>query len=173
MKQIELDKFERLLQIVGPYPSTAVAHFSNMNSAMVHAIYSYCQQKNYAYQLNCTDNAFYTEVVKTFEGDDGIKIIDFSLNRPRYLIQGKSYEFIFVTVDLEDEIRDDFLKKTHEILRNSGNILLFLPKITDSQRHEWEKLLEQNYYVATNTIDDLFEHYDVMISKKMHGWGDK
>ncbi len=32
-------------------------------------------------------------------------------------------------------------------------------------------LLEEHYYVASNTIDDLFENYDVLISKKMHGWG--
>jgi hypothetical protein len=33
------------------------------------------------------------------------------------------------------------------------------------------RLLEENNYVASNTIDDLFEHYDLLISKKMHGWG--
>jgi hypothetical protein len=61
----------------------------------------------------------------------------------------------------------------HEILRNSGNILLFVPNRNVEERYRWDTLLEENYYVATNTIDDLFTEYDVIISKKMHGWGDK
>lgn len=173
MKPIELDKLEQLLPIVGPYPSTSVAHFSDGSIPIARAVYNHCREKNYGYQLNCTDNTFYTEASNTFSGNEGIRIIDFSLNRPRYIIQGKSYEFVFVTVDLPDDLKDDFLKKTHEILRNAGNIIFFLPKMADAQRYEWERLLEQNYYVATNTINDLFEYYDVLISKKMHGWGDK
>lgn len=173
MKPVELDKLEQLLPIIGPYPSTSVAHFSDMNIEVSHAIHTFCRQKNYTYQLNCTDHSFYADAVKSFTGNSDIRIIDFGLDRPRYLIQGKTYEYIFVTVDLPDDQRDDFLKKTHEILRNAGNILLFLPKMTDAQRYQWEKLLEENYYVATNTINDLFESYDLLISKKMHGWGDK
>jgi len=34
----------------------------------------------------------------------------------------------------------------------------------------WQQVLEENYFVATNTID-MFEEYEILISKKMHGWG--
>jgi hypothetical protein len=54
---------------------------------------------------------------------------------------------------------------------NSGNIILFIEKNNLKDRHEWTQLLEDNYFVATNTIDDMFEYYDIVISKKMHGWG--
>lgn len=173
MKPVQSDKLKQLLQIVGPYPSTSVAHFSDMDIAFSKTVYEYCKERDYSYQLNCTDPSFYTQANETFTGCDGIRTIDFSLNRPRYIIQGKTYEFVFVTVDFSKVSRDLFLKKTHEILRNAGNIILFLPKMSNAVRYEWEKLLEENYYVATNTINDLFEGFDVLISKKMHGWGDK
>ena len=170
MKPIELDKLKTLLEIVGPYPSTSVVHFSDNDVELSRTIYEYCHQKSYDYQVNVTDNAFFKTLQEDFMGHEGIRIFDFSLTRPKYLLQGKTYEYLFVTTDIPGDQRDDFLRKSHEILRNAGNILLFLPNRDNS---EWIKLLEQNYYVATNTIDDLFEHYDVIISKKMHGWGDK
>lgn len=173
MKHIELDKLRKLLEIVGPYPYTAVAHFSDNNLEISQTIYDYCHAKSYDYQVNATDKVFYAKLHEAFEGKEGIRIIDFSLKRPKYLIQGKTYEYLFVTIDLPPEQRDDFLRKAHEIVRNAGNILLFVPSTEDKERYAWEKLLEQNYYVATNTINDLFEDYDVIISKKMHGWGDK
>ena len=173
MKHIELDKLQKLLEIVGPYPSTSVVHFSDENLELSETIYDFCHAKSYHYQINATEKTFYERVQKRFEGKEGIRIIDFSLKRPKYLIQGKSYEFLFVTIDLPEAQRGDFLRKSHEIIRNSGNILLFVPHGDTQERHQWEKLLEENYYVATNTIDDLFEAYDVIISKKMHGWGDK
>ncbi|OQX77936.1 MAG: hypothetical protein B6D54_00785 [Epsilonproteobacteria bacterium 4484_65] len=39
-------------------------------------------------------------------------------------------------------------------------------------KDEWRDILTEQYYVSTNIIDDLFEHYDVIVSKRMHGWGD-
>lgn len=172
MKHIELDKLQTLLEIVGPYPSTSVVHFSDDNLALSETIYDFCHAKSYHYQINATEKGFCEALQERFEGREGIRIIDFSLKRPKYLIQGKTYEYLFVTMELPETQRDDFLRKAHEIIRNSGNILLFVPHGSAQARHKWEKLLEKNYYVATNTIDDLFEAYDVIISKKMHGWGD-
>ena len=173
MKNIELNALKQLLEIIGPYPSTAVAHFSDADITLSQTIYNFCHEKSYQYQINATDTSFYTKLNESFQDKPGIRIIDFSLNRPKYLIQGKTYEYLFVTIELPREQRDDFLKKAHEILRNAGNILIFIPNSSDEERYEWEYLLEKNYYVATNTINDLFERYDVIISKKMHGWGDK
>ena len=173
MKQIEQDKLQKLLQIVGPYPSTSVVHFSDGELELSEAIYGYCHARAYDYQLNATEKGFCESAQRRFEGREGIRVIDFSLKRPKYLIQGKTYEFLFVTMEIPEEQRGEFLAKAHEIIRNSGNILLFVPRENDKERWKWEKLLEENYFVATNTIDDLFGHYDLIISKKMHGWGDK
>lgn len=173
MKPIELEKLNTLLEIIGPYPSTSVVHFCDENLELAKTIYEYCHKKSYSYQINATDKAFFVTLDGYFGGHEGIRIFDFSLNRPRYLLQGKTYEYLFVTLHIPESQRDTFLQKAHEILRNAGNILLFVPTMTDKERYAWERLLEKNYYVATNTINDLFEHYDLIISKKMHGWGDK
>lgn len=173
MKPIELDKLNSLLEIIGPYPSTSVVHFSDDNLELSKTIYEYCHKKSYSYQVNATDKAFFETLNDTFGRQEEIHIFNFSLNRPKYLIQGKTYEYLFVTSDIPEDQRGDFLRKAHEILRNAGNILLFIPDGNVKERNDWKKLLEENYYVATNTIDDLFEHYEVIISKKMHGWGDK
>ena len=37
--------------------------------------------------------------------------------------------------------------------------------------NEWLAILEEQYYVSTNIIDDMFEEYDVIVSRRMHGWG--
>ncbi len=37
------------------------------------------------------------------------------------------------------------------------------------QKREYEYQI--NCTKSSNTIDDLFKNYDVLISKKMHGWG--
>ena len=173
MKPIEINRLKTLLEIVGPYPSTSVVHFSNNNLDVSKTIYEYCYDKSYEYQINATEKSFFTTLNEHFNGQEGIRIFDFSLNRPKYLIQGKTYEFLFATIDIPENQRNVFLQRAHEILRNSGNILLFIPNASDKEHNDWKKLLEENYYVATNTINDLFEHYDVIISKKMHGWGDK
>ena len=89
------------------------------------------------------------------------------------MMQGKQYDFLFVTSTVPEANRDDFLKRTRKIILNAGNIVVFVPKNDYTQRYNWIEHLEENYYVATNTIHDLFENYDIIISKKMHGWGDK
>jgi hypothetical protein len=87
------------------------------------------------------------------------------------MMQGKQYDYLFVSNNIEGEDKNEFLKKVHKIILNSGNIILFIEKNNLKDRHEWTQLLEDNYFVATNTIDDMFEYYDIVISKKMHGWG--
>lgn len=89
------------------------------------------------------------------------------------MTQGKQYDFMFVSANIDLSSRDDFLKKAHGIILNAGNIIIFVEKNNYDERYKWVELLEETYFVATNTIDDLFENYDIIISKKMHGWGDR
>ena len=173
MKNIEKDKLEKLLGIVEPYPSTHIVHFSDSGTIMINTIRDFCQKREYSYQINCTDANFYELLEETYRDEPGIKPVNFNLKRPKYMMQGKKYEYLFVTIHIEDEEKGLFLKKAHDIISNAGNILIFIPKNSYGQRYLWTALLEEHYFVATNTIDDLFEQYDVVISKKMHGWGNK
>jgi hypothetical protein len=39
-------------------------------------------------------------------------------------------------------------------------------------RDEWQSVLEEQYYVSVNIIDNIFNDFDVIVAKRMHGWGD-
>jgi len=171
MKPIEEEKLKQLLQIIPDYPMIRIVHFADSGKTMPRTIGEFIEKKGYEYQINCLDTDYFETLQKTFDTQEGIKPVKFTLSRPRYMVQGKVFEYVFVTAAVEESIREDFLKRVHPIMKNAGNIIIFLPKKDHIQRYEWMRLLEENYYVATNTIDDLFEHYDLLISKKMHGWG--
>jgi hypothetical protein len=170
MKELEEAKIDQLLGIVNPYPSTEIAHFSDACSLLNEKIHRYCQSHGYRYQLNCTTDSSYEEAVATLPKDDTVRIKRFDLRRPRYTIQAKSYDYLFVTTDVPSEEQSAFVQKCHGIIKNAGLILIFVPRGDREQRERWNALLLEHYFVASNTLD-LFEHYDVIISKKMHGWG--
>jgi len=172
MKNIEQDKLETLLQIIAPAPALRIAHFCESGEKMVEILGDFCSQKEYEYQINCTESSFFEILEDKYKDHTYIHPLKFSLERPRYMIQGKLYEYLFVTSAIEKESRSDFLKKAHGIIKNAGLILIFIPKRDTDQRYNWIASLEEHYYVASSIIDDLFEHYDVIISKKMHGWGE-
>jgi len=171
MKNLEQDKLETLLQIISPAPALRIAHFCEDGEQTIEILGDFCTQKEYEYQINCTESSFFEILEDKYKDHTYIHPINFSLERPRYMIQGKLYEYLFVTTTIKKENRSDFLKKTHGIIKNAGLILIFIPKGDNLQRYDWMALLEEHYYVASSTIDDLFAHYDVLISKKMHGWG--
>lgn len=171
MKNIELDPLKKLLEIIPDYPALRIAHFADSGEEMTEVLSDFCIARSYEYQINCIDPDFYEYLHKRYKDTEWIHPVKFSLQRPRYMMQGKLYDFLFVTIPVSLEERSDFLKKTHGIIKNAGNILIFLPKGSYEERYSWVDLLEEHYYVASNTIEDLFENYDVLISKKMHGWG--
>jgi hypothetical protein len=171
MKNIEKKKLDQLLEIIDPAPALRLAHFSESGEEMVDYLSAFCQKNSYEYQINCTNQTFYTAISTKYTDIPDIKCINFSLSRPKYMLQGKLYDYIFVTSAIPDSEKGNFLMKTHDIIKNSGLILIFLPKDERAQRYEWISLLEEHYYVASSIIDDLFSNYDLLISKKMHGWG--
>ena len=86
-------------------------------------------------------------------------------------MQGKLFDYLFVTASIEEHIQERFIQKAHAIIKNAGHILIFLPKGESTVRWQWIRDLETHNYVASNTIDDVCDAYDVIVSKKMHGWG--
>ncbi len=171
MKNIERDKLKKLLEIISDSPALRIAHFSQSGEMMTEVLNDFCQKREYEYQINCTSPSFFDAMSLKYKETEGTKPINFNLQRPRYMLQGKLYDYLFVTSTIEEAMRSDFLKRAHGIIKNAGNILIFLPKDSYEERYHWITLLEEHYYVASNTIDDLFENYDLLISKKMHGWG--
>jgi len=171
MKSIEPKSLEKLLQIIPNHPGIRLLHFADSGEEIPRAIGSFIEDKGYEYQINCLDDSFFETMQHTFEAHQHIHPLKFTLKRPRYMVQGKIFDYVFVTAYVAASMREDFLKRVHPIMKNGGNILIFLPKREQKLRWEWLGLLEEHYYVASSTIDDLFAHYDVVVSKKMHGWG--
>jgi len=159
------------LQIIGSNPSLRIAHFTQGENKLTQALHNYCEVEGYEYQLNCTDDDSDKILLKKYQENRKTQVRVLPLERNSYMIQAKQYDFIFVTSNIDETLRADFLKKVHKIILNAGNLILFIEKEKRNEKYQWITLLEENNYVATSTIDDLFEYYDVIISKKMHGWG--
>jgi len=171
MKNLEKDKLETLLQIIGTNPSLRIAHFTEGEDGLTEALHDYCEAEGYEYQINCTDDSSTAMLSQKYNESSETEVRALPLERNSYMKQAKQYDFVFVTSEVEERLRADFLKKVHRIILNAGNVILFIDKENRGEKYQWIALLEENNYVATSTIDDLFEYYDIIISKKMHGWG--
>ena len=171
MKPIEKEALEQLLTIIPDHPQIRLLHFADSGEALPLMLADFAKQRDYGYQLHATDKSYAAQIAPHLPQADEIKAKFFPLSRPRYMQQGKLYDFVFVTTTIEKQMREAFLQRVHPIIKNGGSIMLFIPKGDHTQRFNWMQLLEENYYVASNTIDDLFAHYDLLISRKMHGWG--
>ncbi len=171
MKNLNTETLQSLFDIIGSNPSLQIAHFTQESNVLTQMLYEYCNQRDYLYQINSTSLTSFEEMKNEFKHNKNIQIKNIPLERKAYMIQGKQYDFLFVSTDIKEEMKSDFLKKAHNIISNAGNIVIFIGKNNREERYSWTTLLEEHDYVATSTIDDLFENYDVIISKKMHGWG--
>ena len=174
MKNLEKKQLDTLLDIIGSSstPSLQIAHFSEAGETLIDKLHLYCVNKKYDYHLKCTNKEFYESMSKKFAEKEHIVVTHFFLQRRSYLIQAREYNFLFVTTNIDNENRGEFLKRSHKIIRSAGSIIIFIPKKDYEERDDWVANLEENLYVSTSVIDNLFEHYDVVISRKMHGWGD-
>jgi len=170
MKQLEESKVDQLLGIIDLYPSTRIMHFSDNIHLLSEKISLLCGENDFDYQLNCVDPLCYAQEAHRYDKQKHSTIKQFDLSRPRYATQAKLYDYLFVTCEIPDEQKGSFLQKSYAVIKNAGLILIFTPQGDLQQRHLWSELLQEYNFVATSTLD-LFDHYDVVISKKMHGWG--
>ena len=170
MKILEEERVDQLLGIINLYPLVEIAHFCDDYSVLNEKIDHLCRTNDYNYRINCTDSEQFEECRSSFENSDNTTVKEFDLDRPKYMIQAKFYDYLFVTSDIEPDKRASFLKKSYVIIKNAGLIFIFVPKEDNKQKEIWTDLLQENYFVATSVLD-IFSQYDVIISKKMHGWG--
>ena len=170
MKNFKKEKLKTLLSIIKENPSLDIVHFTNQDNLLVELINDYCTQKEYLYQLNLLDDSI-EEIMNQKYKSNYTKVKPFNLQRKSYLIQAKQYDFAFVTATIGLDIESDFLKRIYQIIRNAGNLIIFIKKEDYIIRYRWIELLEEHNYVATSTIDNLCNDYDIVITKKMHGWG--
>ena len=172
MKNLEKEKLKILLGIIKENPSLDITHFTDQDNPLIELLNNYCTQKNYGYQLNLLDNSIEELMYQKYKSSS-TKVKPFHLQRKSYLMQGKQYDFVFITANIDIDKENDFLKRLHQLIRNAGNLIIFIKKEDYTLRYRWIELLEEHNYVATNTIDNLCNDYDIIVTKKMHGWGSK
>jgi hypothetical protein len=130
-----------------------------------------CKAYQSDYYLNCCKDVCYDKALTKYADQPPVHISNFTLKRPRYKLQAIEYDYLISTLDFSKEDKEAFLTKCYPIIRTGGNIIIFIPNGSYAERDEWSALLEEQYYVSTSIIDDLFDDYDVIVSKRMHGWG--
>ncbi len=172
MKHLEEESINQLLGIIPAYPATRIMHISDGGEQLYYALRALSLEEEYEYLLAITNEDFY-EALKRVHRPSPLQLIKkISLDQKNYAPMVKQYDFLFVSAEIPLEFENKFVKKVHGHIKSSGNIILFLPKNDPELIQRWYAHLEEHLYVAMNTID-LFEHYEILIAKKMHGWGGK
>ena len=173
MKNLESTQVEELLQILAKKPGQRIVHFSDANHILTKHLQHFCQNIDTQYYLYCINDSCYDDITPLYADASHMKTIKFNLRRPRYLIQGIEYDYLLATLDFTQEDKREFLEKCYPIIRTGGNIIILIPNSTSAQKDEWSTLLEETYYLSVNIIDNIFNDNDVIVAKRMHGWGDE
>jgi len=171
MKSLESNQVEQLLQILQKKHGQRIVHFCESPNIFIENLHQFCQTYDNAYYLYCTKDECYDTSLLHYTDQSHIKIFKFMLRRPRYLMQGIEYDYLISTLDFSSEDKEIFLEKCYPIIRTGGNIIIIIPNSSYAERDEWWDILEKQYYVSVSIIDDMFDEYDVIVAKRMHGWG--
>ena len=170
---MEPEKVAQLLQIIQNKPAQRIVHFSNGSHILSKALAELCEAYQSDYYLNCVKDACYDKAKTKYENQPHVHVMKFALQRPRYKIQGIEYDYLIATLDFEELDKEDFLSKCYPIIRTGGNMVILIPNADYTTQDEWNALLEEKYYVSATIINDIFEDHDVIVAKRMHGWGNE
>ena len=172
MKSIENKSITQLLTIIPEHPAMRIMQISDGGEPLYRRLQSFCLAQEYEYLNNVIDNAFY-ESIKEESNSEALSFVKkITLEQRVYASMSKQYDFIFVSATIPEAFENEFAKKIHRYIKNAGNLILFLPKGEGLTLQRWYAHLEEHLFVAINSID-MFENYEILIAKKMHGWGGK
>jgi len=170
MKNLEPKAIEQLLSIIPNHPATAILHISDGGDEFCDKLKDFTAQNDYEYRLNITDRDFFEKKKIEYESYNWCKVNLMRYEQRRYVTMAKMYDFVFVTANVPESNQEEFVKRINSHMKNGANIILFLPKGDIKSKYKWYEYLDEALFVATNSID-IFKNYEIVISKKMHGWG--
>ena len=171
MKPLEADKVKQLLEVLQKKPGQRIVHFTASSHILTKYLHRFCQTHNNDYYLYCTKDVFYDKSMTKYADQSNIHIAKFNLHRPSYLMKAIEFDYLIVTVDLTEEDKGEFLEKCSPIIKIGGNVIIIILNLEYTEHDTWRDILQEQYYGSVNIIDDLFEHHDVIIAKRMHGKG--
>ena len=159
-------EIDKLLNSLAKQPNFMVMHFAK-DKKYVNQIQSWCKDGNLCNEYRVL--TFSTEVeeeLKVFE-DEITKVKYLTSKRPRYSMQGKFYDYLFV-FDLPQNL-EDFLKKVYGSLKNGAPSFIFLESRDKNFAYRVESILIECNFVATTIME--IDNLLVVSARKMHGWG--
>lgn len=172
MKSLEKENIPQFLEILQKKPAQRLVHFCDNGHILSDALHAFCLAQDNEYYLYCTTPEYYEASLGRYAGKAQMYVKNFNLRRPRYMMQTIEYDYLIATLDIELESKADFLAKCYPIIRTGGNIIILIPSTSGyAILDEWRDILTEQYYVSINVIHDIFENVDVIVAKRMHGWG--
>jgi len=94
MENIEHDKLIELLDAIYYQPCAQFVHFAQNNLPLLHALANYCDTREFEYQLNTPNQSFLEEAKQALSCFSSAKAFKMPLERPKYLIVGKEYDYV-------------------------------------------------------------------------------
>jgi len=175
LKKLNDKTIDDIVNIILPYPATRVMQISDGQShfddeiKLTQRLFELIQERDYDFQINLLNNNKLEEYKERFSLQGLSSVRPLHPKQPRYGMQGKFYDYLYVTADIEDAMLEEFIKKVYEVIKSGGLIIAFTDKNLKTY-DKWFNLLQDNFFVAINTID-ISEDFHIVTAKKMHGWG--
>jgi hypothetical protein len=167
MKPIESDKVIQLLELLEKKPAQRIVHFTTSSHIVSKHLHQFSKTYDSDYYLYISKDVFYDKSMTKYASQDNIHIFKFDIQSPRYTMETIKFDYLIVTLGLIKEEKETFLKKSSSLLRAEGSIIMIIPKGIHPEHDSWRELLIAPYYDTVSTLDDMFEHYDVIITKRM------
>jgi len=159
---------DQLIQIIPDHPALRLMHFVDAPTPLTDKLATLTTSRDYEHQLLCLDNTLTASLSRQYATEKAIKIRPITLDRSRYNLQAKLYDFVFVEATISDP--EHFVKTVHGAMKNGANLFILIPTDASAEVDTWRKVLEKNFYVAFSTFA-LTDTLQVVSAKKMHGWG--
>ena len=172
MKPLETEAINSLLGIVSSHPRVRIAHFSEGGKVFVDALNDLAKEREYEYQLSIIGREFLAETKARCSLNDISLIKGIKWEQNRYASEARQFDFLFVTAQVPNDFRREFAKKIYSHIKSAGQIILFLEKNNRQNIDEWQMFLEEYAFVSMSTLD-IFQNYELLIARKMHGWSGK
>lgn len=166
MKTLEQDKVDQLLQIIQKKPEQRIIHFSSGSHILTKTLSKLCKKQGHQYYLFCEKDVFYDKSRTKYVGQPHMHITRSSFPHPEDRADDTVYDYFISTLDLGREDKTTFLEKYSPFIKAGGYIIIFISTSGYSEHEEWRTVLEKKNYASIHIGDDLFEHYDVIVSKR-------
>jgi len=160
-----MGEIDNLLNSLMQAPGMRVMHFAK-DDIFCKNIKSFCRGSEFDSEYLILTFSQDDENKLKYIEDEITKVKYVNENRPKFNIQGKLYDYLFIK-NLPNDT-ESFFKRVYSALKNGALIFIFLEREDRELAYKLESELIEANYVASNKmyIDDFL----VLSSKKMHGW---